>query len=72
MFTKHWWKAVADRAIRTAAQAFIALTGSDTLGWLNLNWRHIAVGVAMMTALSVATSIATTGVGPDKQDPSIV
>lgn len=71
MWTKTWWRKVADRAAKTAAQTFILTVGSDMLGWMKLDWKFIAVAVVGMAALSFATSVATTKVGDDKQDPGI-
>lgn len=64
MFSGSWWKQVAERAAKSAAQALIGLWVGD--GVFNL-WSvdaPKAAGVALGAAvLSVLTSIVTSGVG---------
>lgn len=57
-----FWKASAERAIKTAAQTAVALIGTDQVGILNLDWGEIGAVVATATVLSVLTSVAS-GVG---------
>lgn len=57
MFTRKFWRAAADRSIRTVAQALIALIGSDAMGWFALDWKFIGVAAGMMGLLSVLNSI---------------
>lgn len=57
IFTRKFWRAAADRAIRTVAQGLIALFGSDLAGWISLDWKMIGVAAGIMGLLSVLNSI---------------
>jgi hypothetical protein len=72
MFTKRWLARASERAIKTAAQTLVYLTGSDAVGWVRLDWKFIGISVGMMSLLSLATSILTTPAGDDPTDPSVV
>lgn len=53
-----WIHAAGVRAIKTAAQALLVLTGSDMVNILTLDWSQIA-GVAVgMAFVSLLTSLA--------------
>ena len=53
-----WLHAAGVRAIKTAAQALLVLTGSDMVNILTLDWVQIA-GVAVgMAFVSLLTSLA--------------
>lgn len=53
-----WIHAAGIRAIKTAAQAILVLTGSDMVNILTLDWAQIA-GVAVgMAFVSLLTSLA--------------
>ena len=53
-----WVHAAGVRAIKTAAQALLVLTGSDMVNILTLDWSQIA-GVAVgMAFVSLLTSLA--------------
>ena len=71
MFTKVFWVKAAERAGKTAGQAFLLAVGADQLNVLAADWGTylgFAVGGAV---LSVATSLATANVGPE-DTPSAV
>ncbi len=69
--TREFWLNTAERAVRTWAQAFVALAGATAFDVLTANWQAL-VGVSTGAALlSVATSIVASGVG-DKGSPSLV
>lgn len=72
MFTKRWWGKALERMAKTAAQALIALLGTDALGWAHLDYVFIGRTATIMTLLSFLSSIATTKAGPDPEDPSAV
>lgn len=53
-----WVHAAGVRAVKTAAQALLVLTGSDMVNILTLDWSQIA-GVAVgMAFVSLLTSLA--------------
>jgi hypothetical protein len=71
MWELSFWKKTAERAIRTAAQALLALWGTQVSGVLDVDWVQ-AASVAVLAALSsVLMSIIATGVG-DHESPSFV
>lgn len=54
---KDWLKAAGIRAVKTAAEAIIILTGTDMVNFLTLDWVQIG-GVALgMAFVSVLISI---------------
>jgi hypothetical protein len=71
MWSLAFWKDTAERAIRTAAQALLALWGTQVTGIMQVDWTQ-ALSVAALAALSsVLMSLIATGVG-DKGTPSFV
>lgn len=71
MWELKFWKQTIERAIRTAAQALLALWGTQVSGVLDVDWVQ-AGSVAVLAALSsVLMSIVATGVG-DHESPSFV
>ncbi|MFS0697746.1 holin [Streptomyces nitrosporeus] len=66
--TAAFWKATAERAARTFAQAELALLGGDGLGLVDVDWgAALSVGglaavLAVLTAV-VASGTAATGPG---------
>lgn len=71
MYNKTFWQDVAERAIKTFAQTFIALVGADTAGMFTIavvdNFK-VSLGAAI---LSVLSSIGSSKVG-DPTSPSIL
>ena len=56
--TKDYWLAILERAIKTAAQTFLASVGTTaTLG--GINWPVVGSTVAVATLLSLVTSLAS-------------
>ena len=53
-----WVHAAGIRAIKTAAQALLVLTGSDMVNILTLDWVQIAGVAAGMAFVSLLTSLA--------------
>jgi hypothetical protein len=71
MWSLAFWKDTAERAIRTAAQALLALWGTQVTGIMEVDWAQ-ALSVAALAALSsVLMSLIATGVG-NKGTPSFV
>jgi len=63
MFTIKFWKDAAERAIRTAAQALLALWATDVSGVLTVDWLQAFSVAALAGLMSVLMSIVATGVG---------
>lgn len=53
-----WIHAAGIRAIKTAAQAILVLTGSDMVNILAMDWVQIAGVAAGMAFVSLLTSLA--------------
>jgi len=63
MFEKDFLNAVAERAVKTFAQAFLAILGTDAMGAISADMGG-AVQVALVSALiSVLTSFASASFG---------
>jgi hypothetical protein len=71
MFTKLFAKTAAERAIRTAAQALLALWATDISGVLEVDWVQAASVAALAALTSILMSIVATGVA-DKGTTSFV
>lgn len=63
MFTKSFWKSAAERAIKTVAQALIAVIAATTFDWFTADWQAIAGTAATAGVLSLLSSIASAGIG---------
>jgi len=71
MFTSNYWRQVAERMVKSAAQALIGLWALDGFNTLDADWT-LAFGVATGAAvLSLLTSLVTAGLG-EKDSPSAV
>ncbi|MYV99020.1 holin [Streptomyces sp. SID3343] len=64
MWTRVFWRAAGERAIRTAAQAELALLGVGSVGLLDVDWVAAASLGGGAALASVLTSITLSGVGP--------
>lgn len=53
-----WLKCAGMRALKTAAQAVLILTGSDMVNILTLDWKQIVGVAAGMAFVSVLMSLA--------------
>jgi hypothetical protein len=71
MWTAAFWKATAERTIRTVAQSLIALIGTNTVQITDLDWVQMLLASATAGVLTVLTCIVATGVG-DKGSPSLL
>jgi hypothetical protein len=63
MFTVKFWKDAAERAIRTAAQALLALWATNVSGVLEVDWVQAGSVAALAALTSVLMSIVATNVG---------
>jgi hypothetical protein len=71
MFTALFWKQAAERALRTVAQALVAVIAATSFDWFSADWKAIAGTALTAGVLSLLTSIASAGIG-EKGTPSIV
>lgn len=71
MWTDNFWKQTAERAVKTFAQAALALLTGDGMGVLDVNWGDVGSVGALAAIASVLTSIVTSTVG-EPNDPSVV
>jgi len=63
MYTLTFWKDAVERAIRTAAQALLALWATDVSGVLAVDWVQAGSVAALAALMSVLMSVAATGRG---------
>jgi len=54
----NWAKAAIVRAVKTAAQTAVALIGTGTVGFTDLDWVQIASISGVAAVLSLLTSVA--------------
>lgn len=75
MWTADFWKATFERAVKTAAQAAIALFAAGVT-ILDIDWTQGAAVVATATILSVLSSVASNNFGqfegPSLADETLV
>lgn len=58
MFTSAFWRDLAERVIRTAVQAALALIPATAAGWLLLDWRGALLTVGSAALACVLTGLA--------------
>lgn len=61
MLTLLFWKATAERSVRTFAQAVLGAISADQLGVLDVDWGQAASIGGLAVVLAVLTAIATSG-----------
>ncbi|MCL6733278.1 holin [Streptomyces neyagawaensis] len=61
MFTRAFWKATAERMIRTFAQAVVALLGGDGLGLVDIDWDQAFSIGGLAAVAALLTAIVTSG-----------
>jgi len=71
MYTITFWKDASERAIRTAAQALLALWATDISGVLEVDWTQAGSVAALAAVTSVLMSIAATGRGNPESASSV-
>ena len=65
MTTAKFWKAAAERAVKTAAQTALATLGASAFDVLTVDWQAVASVSAGGAILSLLTSVASSKVGND-------
>lgn len=63
MLTSIFWRDAFERALRTAAQALIALLTSGVTGLLDVPWPAAASAAGLAALVSLLTSVVASGVG---------
>ena len=71
MFASYFWRATAERAVKSFAQSLLAILSASSLGLLEVDWVTCLSTAAMATVLSLLSSVASCRVGPPG-DPSTV
>lgn len=63
MWTRAWWIAAAERALKTVAQTLVALIGANAVDVTQLNWPSLLGIAATAGIVSVLTSVGSARVG---------
>lgn len=63
IWTRHFWKDAAERAIKTAAQVAASFLSAEGMGLFDADWTAFGSVVGMSFVLSVLTSVASAPVG---------
>lgn len=71
MRTKRFWIDAAERAVRTFAQALVAVLGAGFIVTDGAAWTEALLAAVLAALVSVLTSIAASGVG-DPASPSLI
>ncbi len=71
MFGSYFWRATAERAVKSFAQSLLAILSASSLGLLAVDWVTCLSTAGMATVLSLLSSIGSSRFGP-AGDPSAV
>lgn len=71
MWTGTFWRQALERALKTFAQAALALLAGDGIGVLDINWGNLAAVGALAAVASILTSIVSAPAG-EPNSPSLV
>ncbi|MER7280433.1 holin [Dactylosporangium sp. NPDC000244] len=71
MFSSTFWKAAAERAAKTFAQAALALLVGDGIGVLDIDWGKVGSVGLLAAVASLLTSLVSAPFGP-VGSPSVV
>lgn len=76
MFTVPFWKAAAERAVKTFAQTLVVLLGASAVDILAVDWPQalsLAAGAAVVSVLtSIASDAVTAQDGPSLTDAEVL
>lgn len=76
MFTVPFWKAAAERAIKTFAQTLVVLLGASAVDILAVDWPQalsLAAGAAVVSVLtSIGSDAVTAQDGPSLTDAEVL
>ncbi|MFJ4715269.1 holin [Streptomyces sp. NPDC088785] len=64
MWTTSFWKATAERAVRTFAQSLAAVLVAGATSLLDVDWAAALGTAGLATVLAVLTALGAAGVGP--------
>lgn len=66
MWTKQFWKGVAERAFWQFAATLLALFGADGFNLFHADWKAVLAAAALSTLISILKSIVigASGIGP--------
>jgi hypothetical protein len=70
-----FWKATAERAVKTVAQSAVALIAANATGLLDVDWVQLGSVAGLAGLVSILTSIgsdAITGTGPSLSTSEVV
>lgn len=59
MFTKQFWKDAAERAVKTFAQAAVAVLTAGATGLLDVEWVHVFSVSGLAALVSILTSVGS-------------
>jgi hypothetical protein len=63
MFSADFWKATAERAVRTFAQSLVAVLTAGATNLFGVDWRAALATAGMATLLAVLTAIGAAKAG---------
>lgn len=63
MFDLNFWKASAERAVKTFVQTLVALLGTNEMGVITVDWAQALSVAGSATLLSFLTSLASANFG---------
>lgn len=72
MWTREFWLATLERAIKACAQTAVAVIGAGQLGLFDVPWWAVASTAGLGSVMSVLTSIGSAGLrSGGKGDPAL-
>jgi hypothetical protein len=71
MFTKLWFKRVAERAVMTFFQVIAAMNTADALNWMASDWLGMLKMAGIAVLASVATSVVKSKLTGDPENPGL-